>query len=101
MITLQGHSAGATSVCHHLVTPGSRNFFQRAIIESGGCDTLARSLEQGEAIGDEISAHFCKSSTDTVTCLQSLDAATLLEYANSKHYTDFYVQTPCMRSLMV
>lgn len=33
--TLFGHSAGATSVNYHILSPASRNLFQRAIIESG------------------------------------------------------------------
>ena len=90
MITLQGHSAGATSVCLHLIAPASQNLFQRAIIESGGCDIIHSSLAQMEMIGDEISSHFCSSSPDTIACLQSLNASTLLRYAKSKGYLDYF-----------
>jgi carboxylesterase type B len=90
-ITLQGHSAGATSVCLHLIAPASQNLFQRGIIESGGCDIIHGSLEQMEMIGDEISSHFCNSSSDPIACLQSIDASILLEYAVSKDYLNIFI----------
>jgi len=37
--TIFGESAGGWSVCMHLVSPLSAGLFQRAILESGGCDT--------------------------------------------------------------
>src|SRR5271157_702401 len=78
-MTLQGHSAGATSVCLHLIAPASQNLFQRAIIESGGCDIIHSPLTQMEMIGDDISSHFCKSSSDPIACLQSINASILLK----------------------
>ena len=90
MVTLQGQSAGAISICLHLVAPGSANLFHRAIIESGGCDILYRNLTDMESIGDEISTHFCSSSSDVVACLQAIDGAALLEYAQSKDYLNFF-----------
>lgn len=89
-ITLQGHSAGATSVCLHLIASESQNLFQRAIIESGGCDIIYTPLSQMEIIGDEISSHFCDSSVDAIECLQSINASTLLKYAKSKNYLNFF-----------
>jgi carboxylesterase type B len=90
-ITLQGHSAGATSICLHLIAPASQNLFQRAIIESGGCDIIHSPLAQMEMIGDEISSHFCNSSPDAITCLQSLNASTLLQYAKSQNYLNIFI----------
>ena len=37
-VTIEGESAGSMSVCHHLLMPDSSGLFQRAIMESGGCD---------------------------------------------------------------
>ena len=34
-VTLFGNSAGASSVCWHVVSPGSSGLFRRAIIQSG------------------------------------------------------------------
>ncbi len=89
-ITLQGHSAGAISICLHLIAPASQNLFQRVIIESGGCDITQMTLTLAETIGDEISSHFCSSSSDVIACLQSIDATTLLQYSLSKDYLNFF-----------
>lgn len=37
-VTIFGQSAGAMSVCFHLVSPGSKGLFSAAIMESGSCD---------------------------------------------------------------
>jgi para-nitrobenzyl esterase len=89
-ITLQGHSAGAISICFHLIAPASQNLFQRAIIESGGCDITQIPLTQAEMIGDEISSYFCNSSSNMISCLQSINASTLFQYAQSKNYLNFF-----------
>jgi carboxylesterase type B len=89
-ITLQGHSAGAISICLHLIAPASQNLFQRAIIESGGCDITQTTLPEAEMIGDEILSYFCNSSSNVISCLQSIDAVTLLQYAISKDYLNFF-----------
>jgi para-nitrobenzyl esterase len=36
-VTVFGESAGGTSVCAHLVAPGSAGLFQRAILQSAQC----------------------------------------------------------------
>ena len=89
-ITLQGHSAGAISICLHLVAPASQNLFQQAIIESGGCDITQMTLIEAEMIGDEVASHFCNSSSDVISCLQSVNATTLLQYSLSKDYLNFF-----------
>jgi carboxylesterase type B len=43
-----------------------------------------------EIIGDDISSHFCNSSSDVISCLQSIDALVLLQYAQSKDYMNFF-----------
>ncbi len=40
-VTLAGESAGAISVCTHLVAPASKGLFSRAIMESGVCFSSA------------------------------------------------------------
>ena len=39
-VTIFGESAGAFSVCYHLVSPASAGLFHAAIMESGSCDAL-------------------------------------------------------------
>ncbi len=73
-----------------MIAPASKNLFQRAIIESGGCDITQIPLTQAEMIGDEISSYFCNSSSDVISCLQSIDASILLQYAQSKNYLNFF-----------
>ena len=54
-VTLQGHSAGALSVCFHLVMPQSADLFSQAILHSGSCETVnsvaTLTLVEGEAFG--------------------------------------------------
>ena len=73
-----------------MIAPASQNLFQRVIIESGGCDITQMTLPQAEMVGDEISSHFCNSSSDVISCLQSIDAETLLQYSLSKDYLNFF-----------
>jgi para-nitrobenzyl esterase len=91
-ITIQGHSAGAISVCLHLIAPASQGLFQRAIMESGGCDIPQRPLQQMEIIGDDISSYFCNSSSNVISCLQSINPLLLLEYAQSKNYFNLFTE---------
>lgn len=48
-VTVFGESAGALSVCAHLVSPASAGLFHRAIVQSGSCSTTTppRSLLPG------------------------------------------------------
>jgi hypothetical protein len=73
-----------------LIAPASQGLFQRAIIESGGCDQTQLFLKQAEVIGDDITSHFCNSSSNVISCLQSINASTLLQYAQSKDYFNFF-----------
>ena len=50
-ITIGGELAGGWSVCAHLVAQGSRGLFNKAIIESGACDSKpAAQAEAGRRI---------------------------------------------------
>lgn len=65
MITLYGHSAGASSVNLHLLMPASRNLFKRAILASGSVlnpwsynrrnhtEYLVRLLAQEKSVSEE------------------------------------------------
>ncbi len=74
-----------------MVAPASQGLFQRAIIQSGGCDITKITLPEAEMIGNEIALHFCNSSSDVIECLQSIDATTLLQYSLSKDYLNFFI----------
>ena len=67
-VTLFGESAGGISTCMHLVSPQSKGLFQRAIIESGPCDTgteKAEAMAQGDAF---LAALGCKDDADPLEC---------------------------------
>jgi para-nitrobenzyl esterase len=76
-VTIAGQSAGALGVLAHLISPGSRGLFDRAIVQSGSFALKQQSLAQGEAFGQS----FATSSgcTDqSAACLRSLPVSTLL-----------------------
>ncbi len=79
-------------MCLHLIAPASQGLFQRAIMESGGCDIPQIPLQQMEIIGDDISSYFCNSSSNVISCLQSIDALVLLKYVQSQGYLNFYAE---------
>jgi carboxylesterase type B len=61
-------------------------------MESGGCDIPQIPLEQMEIIGDNITSYFCNSSSNFISCLQSIDALVLLKYVQSQGYLNFYAE---------
>ena len=70
-VTIFGESAGGISVCSHLVSPKSKGLFQRAIIESGPCDTGADKAK-AEAQGAEfLKALGCDADPDPVACARA------------------------------
>ena len=79
-VTLLGESAGGSSVCSHLVAPGSSGLFQAAIIESGPCGLLeVGPLSKGEAQGIELEqAVGCSGAADKLACMRTADAKTLV-----------------------
>merc|ERR1711907_315593 len=77
-VTIFGESAGAWSVCQHLVAPASNRLFSHAIMESGDCDGPWMILDglNAKRFGDVFAtATGCPlkgSSADRVSCLRSL-----------------------------
>jgi len=84
-VTIFGESAGAFSVCWHLVSPRSTNF-QAAISESGTCDATQffQSYELATAFGDTYStAMGCNytaigSDAKFLQCLRDLSTADVM-----------------------
>src|ERR1700737_2681030 len=56
-ITIAGQSAGGVSVLPHLVSPGARRVFQRAIVESGTFALTQVSLADAEAFGEAFASN--------------------------------------------
>jgi len=84
-VTIFGESAGAFSVCWHLVSPRSKGLFRAAIMESGNCENPGffypedYAISWGNAYATTVG---CNASThspqDLVTCLRGLTTAQVL-----------------------
>jgi len=70
-VTIFGESAGAMSVCLHLVAPGSKDLFHRAVMQSGTCGpALSRgdAEAQGLALAKKLA---CDTAKDPIACLRT------------------------------
>ncbi|MFE2308567.1 carboxylesterase/lipase family protein, partial [Streptomyces sp. NPDC059411] len=94
-VTLFGESAGALSVCAHLVSPASAGLFHRAIVQSGSCSTTMparallpglgaytpfvpqeRTLSEGSAAAARLGCDR-PAAADAAACLRGLDPGKL------------------------
>jgi carboxylesterase type B len=76
-VTIGGESAGGWSVCTHLVAPGSRGLFARAIVESGACVSVP--LAQAEAGGEAFAAKLgCTTPATQAACLCAKPVSAIL-----------------------
>jgi para-nitrobenzyl esterase len=75
-VTIFGESAGAISVCVHMVSPKSKGLFHKAIAESGTCALVSTRLTNTTAAEDsaeERGARMAKElgcETDSIACLR-------------------------------
>jgi len=79
-VTIAGESAGGLSVLAHLVSPGSRGLFAKAIIQSGSFALNQQPLAAAEATGEAFAtAAGCPGQTaQTAACLRHLPADDLV-----------------------
>ena len=75
-VTIAGQSAGALSVLAHLISPGSRGLFERAIVQSGSFALKQQSLAQAEAFGQAF-ATSVGCADQGAACLRSVPVSTL------------------------
>jgi para-nitrobenzyl esterase len=76
-VTIGGTSAGGLSVLMHLVSPGSRGLFAKAIVQSGTFALTQTTLPDAEALGMEQATELgCPDQT--AECLRRLPVPTLL-----------------------
>ncbi len=96
-VTVFGESAGGTSTCIHIVSPGSQGLANRFIIESGLCAGQAPEImtqAQAYEVGAELSASICggdagasdagvsgEGGADVLTCLRAADATKIVTWA--------------------
>ncbi|WP_433662217.1 carboxylesterase/lipase family protein [Nocardia sp. CA-128927] len=87
-VTIAGESAGAMSVCDHLVSPRSERLFQGAILESGPCELQ---IDRQSAVdkSEQYATTLGCPGTDAATaqCLRAIPAdklaATPLQYTGA------------------
>ncbi|CAL4236315.1 unnamed protein product, partial [Meganyctiphanes norvegica] len=85
-ITLFGESAGGGSVTAHLLSPISRNYFNRAILQSGviNCPWSIMTVEKAHTIGLQLvddcgcnSSLIKESPKKVIACMQNVNASTI------------------------
>jgi para-nitrobenzyl esterase len=76
-VTIAGESAGAMSVCDHLVAPRSAGLFRAAIIQSGPCQAQADRLTAQRVSTDYATALGCSDVATAGECLRALPATKL------------------------
>ncbi|MBS4728783.1 carboxylesterase family protein [Mycobacterium sp. SM1] len=76
-VTVAGESAGAMSVCDHLVAPGSAGLFHAAIIQSGPCQAQADLATAQRLSVDYAASVGCPDLVVAAQCLRALPAAAL------------------------
>ena len=97
-VTIGGVSAGAASVCMHLISPErTSGLFQKAIIQSAGCTFNMRSVDEGLrtglAVADVVG---CTDPKTALQCLRSkpvkelVDAGTVVAGADYLAFAPIY-----------
>jgi para-nitrobenzyl esterase len=78
-VALFGESAGGISTCLHLISPKSDGLFQRAMIESGPCDTAGQSLTDAETQGGDLATALgCTDPSSVLTCMRAATSSAVL-----------------------
>ncbi|XP_035679799.1 uncharacterized protein LOC118418078 [Branchiostoma floridae] len=75
-VTIFGESAGGASVCYHVVSPLSKGLFQRAISQSGVCQTCGtfpKPLERAVMLAEELGCD-TRDTANMVACLRQKSA---------------------------
>jgi len=76
-VTIAGESAGAMSVCDHLVAPGSAGLFRAAVLESGPCQAQGDLAGAQKASLDYAASKGCGDRATAADCLRALPVARL------------------------
>ncbi|MGY4712950.1 carboxylesterase/lipase family protein [Mycolicibacterium sp. CBM1] len=76
-VTIAGESAGAMSVCDHLVAPESAGLFRAAILQSGPCQAQADRATALRVSVDYAASVGCADPATVAACLRALPAARL------------------------
>jgi para-nitrobenzyl esterase len=77
-VTIFGESAGGWSVCNLLACPRAAGLFEKAIIQSGGCDTVL-TAEQGYSLGDDFAAGLGCQGAGQAACMRGKSTAEIIQ----------------------
>lgn len=96
-ITIAGESAGAASVCMHLIAPNeTRGLFEKAIVQSAGCATPLPSVADSSKTGVKVAeAAGCPDASTALDCLRRKSVKDMLDAA-SKAATDLMAFEPAI-----
>ncbi len=102
-ITLAGESAGAASVCMHMLAPEqTRGLYHRAIVQSAACSTPLRSLAQAEAFAASVALEAgCADPKTTLACLKAIEPQRLIAAGAKAAQADLRAFAPFAGSLTV
>ncbi|XP_071970213.1 cholinesterase-like [Engystomops pustulosus] len=86
-VTIFGQSAGGVSVGYHVISPGSRPYFKRAIMQSGSptADWAIRSHESSKKLSFKLAKSVdCPTEDEdaAITCMQNVDVKKLTNTLN-------------------
>jgi len=80
-VTIAGESAGAASVCMHLMAPDeTAGLFQKAVIQSAGCATPLHTVAENSAIGEKVAEYAgCSDASTALSCMRTKSVKDLLD----------------------
>jgi len=95
-ITVAGESAGAASVCMHLIAPEETSgLFHKAIVQSGACVFRLRSVEDRKRFGETVAKNAgCADPTTALQCLRGKDPQTLIAAGDAAGGADLMAFAP-------
>lgn len=95
-VTIGGVSAGAASVCMHLISPEStRGLFHKAIVQSSGCTFELRDLEAGKQAGLTVAKLVgCDDPATALACLRGKPVKELVDAGTVAAGSDYLVFAP-------
>jgi para-nitrobenzyl esterase len=95
-VTIAGESAGAASVCLHLVAPTeTKALFHKAIIQSAGCAVALRSVREAMPTGLELARRLgCDEPASAAHCLRAAPLARILDAQTAIAAADYQAFWP-------
>jgi para-nitrobenzyl esterase len=99
-VTIAGESAGAASVCMHILAPEeTTGLFQKVIIQSAGCVQHLRTVLESDRIGLKVAALAgCGNPADALACMRGKAVKDLLDAGSQVSGGDLMTYAPSVGS---